>query len=94
LLKAKPPPLDARRSRREEDLGTTEPNLKKFKELDQGRPRTTFLRIVVTAFFTLLILLVIGTLLTLFVPAVNEHVVPLLPAGLQDLLRHAPPASG
>lgn len=90
LNKTKPPSLSQRRTHQLKelnDLGSTEPHLKKYRSDDAGKS-SRFLRFIVGLFLAVLSIAIILTILTLFIPRVNQMVVPYLPQGLQDLLQH------
>ena len=80
LAKAPPKSLDQRKGEDNDvDLGPTNPHLKRFKQGKKGKGK---LMVVLTIF------IVIGVLvaLVMFVPAVKQAVLPILPAGLQEML--------
>ncbi|TVR39347.1 MAG: hypothetical protein EA402_14800 [Planctomycetota bacterium] len=92
LNKAKPPSLSQRRTHQLKelnDLGSTEPHLKKYRN-EGGNGGSRLLRFIVGLFLALFSLLIIAVVLVLFVPQVNEMVVPYLPEGLRQTIEHAP----
>ncbi|TVR16333.1 MAG: hypothetical protein EA401_01545 [Planctomycetota bacterium] len=93
LQKAKPPSLSQRRSRNVKELsnlGHTDPHIRRYRDEDDPQPKSgaPFFRFLVGLFLALIIALVITFILVIFVPAVNQVIVPLLPEGLQDVLLH------
>lgn len=98
LQKAKPPSLSQRRNRNVKelsDLGHTDPHIKRYREEDHSNSGggSRFFRFLVGLFLALIIGLVVTFVLVIFVPAVNQVIVPLLPDGMQEVLRHQPDAN-
>lgn len=80
LSKAKPPALDNRRPQQTPNLGSTDPNLRKYQQnSNQGGGALRALMITILA---LIILAIVLGILVLFVPAVRAQ----LPQGLQRML--------
>ncbi len=70
LQKAKPPALDARGPGGTPDLGETDPNLKRFQEVNAGSGRT---KIILIAIVFVVIALGLLTALAFYVPAVRSY---------------------
>ena len=88
LSKGKPPSLTERKTQQlqdMQDLGSTEPHLKKYKNQDQPSG-SKFFRFVIGAFLAFITIVIIGAILILFVPAVNKAVVPYLPPAIQEII--------
>lgn len=88
LNKEKPPSLTQRRTQQLEDmndLGSTEPHLKKYKNQD-GTGGSKFFRFVIGAFLAFITIVIISAVLVLFVPDFNKAVAPHLPPAIQELI--------
>jgi signal recognition particle receptor subunit beta len=84
LNKPKPPPIENRTAGSPPDLGATDVNLKKYNEKKGGGAANSLVMVVLG----LIILLLVGVILCLFVPAVRAQ----LPAGMQKVFMGDEPA--